>query len=49
VPYVRTFGSYHWSFYYHPNTRGTYYFKVHFAGNAQYKGATSRTIRLVWK
>ncbi len=49
VPYVRTFGGYHWSFYYHPNTRGTYYFKVYFAGNAQYLGTTSRTITLHWK
>jgi hypothetical protein len=46
---VRTFGGYHWSFYYHPNTRGTYYFKVYFAGNAQYLGTTSRTITLHWK
>ena len=49
APYVRTFGGYHWSFYYHPNTRGTYYFKVQFAGTATYLGSTSRTVTVVWK
>jgi Divergent InlB B-repeat domain len=49
VPYVRTYSAQRWSFYYHPNTRGTYYFKVQFAATATHLGATSRTIRLVWK
>jgi len=49
APYVRTFGGYHWSFYYHPNTHGTYYFKVQFAGTAQFLGTTSRTVKVVWK
>ena len=49
APYVRTFGGYHWSFYYHPNTRGTYYFKAYFAGSAQFLGSTSRTVTVVWK
>jgi hypothetical protein len=49
APYVRTYSGYHWSFYYHPNTRGTYYFKVQFAGTAMYLGSTSRTVTVVWK
>ena len=49
VPYVRTFGGYHWSFYYHPITRGTYYFKVQYAATATYLGSTSRTVTVVWK
>ena len=48
APYVRTFGGYHWSFYYHPNTRGTYYFKVQFAATAQFLGTTSRVVTVVW-
>ena len=34
VPYARTYSAHHWSFYYHPSTRGTYYFKVKFAATA---------------
>ena len=49
APYVRTSGGYHWSFYYHPNTRGTYYFKVQFAATATHLGSTSRTVTVVWK
>ena len=49
APYVRTYSGYRWSFYYHPNTRGTYYFKVQFAGTAQFLGTTSRTVTVVWK
>ena len=49
APYVRSFGGYHWSFYYHPNTRGTYYFKVQYSATATYLGSTSRTVTVVWK
>jgi hypothetical protein len=49
APYVRTSGGYHWSFYYHPNTRGTYYFKVQYSATATYLGSASRTVTVVWK
>ena len=47
--YVRTYSGYHWSSYYHPNTRGTYYFKVQFSATATHLGSTSRTVTVVWK
>jgi photosystem II stability/assembly factor-like uncharacterized protein len=47
--YVRTYNSHHWSRYYHPNTRGTYYFKVRFSATAAYAGTTSRTVTVVWR
>jgi hypothetical protein len=31
------------------DTRGTYYFKVQFAGTAQFLGTTSRIVKAVWK
>ena len=48
APYVRTYSAHHWSRYYHPNTRGTYYFKVQFAATAQFLGTTSRVVTVVW-
>jgi ribosome-associated toxin RatA of RatAB toxin-antitoxin module len=47
--YVRTYSAHHWSRYYHPNTRGTYYFKVRFSATAAYAGTTSRTVTVVWR
>ena len=47
--YVRTYYSHHWSRYYHPSTRGTYYFKVQFSTTATYVGSTSRTVTVVWR
>jgi len=47
--YVRTYSAHHWSRYYHPTTRGTYYFKVQFAETAQFLGITSRTVKAIWK
>ena len=47
--YVRTYYSHHWSRYYHPSTRGTYYFKVQFYTTATYVGSTSRTVTVVWR
>jgi len=47
--YVRTYSAHHWSRYYHPNTRGTYYFKVRFSATATYAGSTSRTVTVVWR
>jgi len=49
APYVRTYSAQYWSFYYHPNTRGTYYFKVQYSATAMYLGSTSRTVTVVWK
>ena len=49
VPYARTYSAHHWSFYYHPGTRGTYYFKVKFSATASFLGCTSRTVTVVWK
>jgi hypothetical protein len=49
VPYARTYSAHHWSYYYHPNTRGTYYFKVKFSATATFAGSTSRTVTVVWK
>jgi len=47
--YVRTYSAHHWSRYYHPTTRGTYYFKVQYSATAMYLGSTSRTVTVVWK
>ncbi len=47
--YVRTYSAHHWSRYYHPATRGTYYFKVKFSATATFAGSTSRTVKVVWK
>ena len=47
--YVRTYSAHSWSRYYHPGTRGTYYFKVRFSATATYLGSTSRTVTVVWK
>jgi len=47
--YVRTYSAHHWSRYYHPTTRGTYYFKVSFSATAAYAGTTSRTVTVVWR
>ena len=47
--YVRTYSANHWSRYYHPNTRGTYYFKVRYSATGAYAGTTSRTITVVWR
>jgi len=47
--YVRSYSAHHWSRYYHPNTRGTYYFKVRFSATAAYMGTTSRTVTVVWR
>jgi uncharacterized repeat protein (TIGR02543 family) len=47
--YVRTSNGHHWSTYYHPNTRGTYYFKVQFSATDVFAGSTSRTVTVVWR
>ena len=49
APYVRIYSSHHWSFYYHPATRGTYYFKVQSVASPRYGAATSRTVKIVWR
>jgi uncharacterized repeat protein (TIGR02543 family) len=47
--YVRTSSGHHWSTYYHPNTRGTYYFKVQFSATDLLAGSMSRTVTVVWR
>jgi len=44
-----TFSSHHWSYSYHPATRGTYYFKVRMWATANYEAGTSRYIKVTWR
>ena len=49
VPYARTFDGHHWSYSYHPATRGIYYFKAVLSATSTYAGVTSRTVKVTWK
>jgi hypothetical protein len=44
-----TFSSHHWSYSYHPSTRGTYYFQVRLSATSKYAPSTSKTIKVVWR
>jgi hypothetical protein len=43
------FSRHHWNFYYHPATRGTYYFQVRLSATSKYAAKTSRTIKVIWR
>jgi hypothetical protein len=45
----RTFSSHHWSYYYHPATRGTYYFKAGLWATSRYAASRSRYIKVIWR
>jgi hypothetical protein len=44
-----TFSSHHWSYSYHPSTRGTYYFQLRLSATSKYAPSTSKTIKVVWR
>jgi hypothetical protein len=44
-----TFSGHHWSYSYHPSTRGTYYFQVRLSATSKYAPSTSKTIKVVWR
>jgi hypothetical protein len=43
------FSSHHWNYYYHPATRGTYYFQVRLSATSKYAASTSKTIKVIWR